>query len=261
MLASVARVPMSATRGRPQARARNHEGRARVGADHPYTAAWADADLVALGDLAASLRMRPADLLLVLASESGLRPDARNPAGSSEPIAAGLNQLTAASDGATGLSEPERWAIADTTVAHQLPIVGRMFRAIPWTRDGREYPDAGVIYLANFAPGRMSRGTSDDTVVYDAADGVAYSRNAAFDRDGRGSITIGDLRRRLDDVAAGPIYREAIARLRDVGVDDRRGDAGGARLSGASVGLIVFTVVAMVGVFLGTLYGVGGSGR
>lgn len=211
-----------------------------------YTSAWSDPDFAALAAAANRLGMNPADLLLVLASESGLQPSARNPSGSATPIAVGLNQITSVADGMLGLTEEDRWALPNKSVAEQIPYVEKFFRGAASAYGIGGYPNAGTVYLANFAPARMGRGTSDDTVIYDTSDGAAYTLNAAFDTDKKGSITIGDLNARLAQVAAQPTYDEALARLQEVTGNPRGpnlSDAG-ALLSSRSKTVLVAALAA-----------------
>ena len=186
-----------------------------------YTPEWTDADFAALHAVARRLRMSPADLLLVLASESGLHPWAayrvdedgdptKDPSG--YPYAAGLNQVTKAANAALGLTEEQRTTIPTWSVARQLPLVERLFNAIAWTRAGKPYAHAGVVYAANFAPARMSEDLGK--VLYrKGVDGAAYSRNSGFDRAGKGYITVGDLVEHLRGVANGMTYKAALYRM------------------------------------------------
>ncbi len=218
--AAAARLPSSTTTGRM------HTGTTRA-----LTSAWTDDDFAALASAANRLGMNPADLLLVLASESGLQPWAQYPKDSSEPIAVGLNQLTSVSDGITGLSEAERHALPSKSVAEQLPYVEKFFRGAANAYGIHAFPNATTIYLTNFAPARMSRGSAPETVIYDTSDGAAYTLNKGFDRDGKGTITIGDLTARLSTVATQPTYLEALGRLQAV-----TGNTRGPNLSAGSGG-------------------------
>jgi hypothetical protein len=177
---------------------------------------WKQADFRELAALAESLRMNPADLLLVLASESSLDPAAtyHDPT-TGYPLAVGLNQLTSVSNAVTGLSEAQRLTVPSMSLAQQIGLVGRFFERQPWTKEGKTYPNAGVLYALNFAPSRVAeRGTSLDTVLYDTSDGLAYRYNAGLDHGKKGKITIRDLVLRLSDVAGRPLYRGALAAMR-----------------------------------------------
>ncbi len=129
----------------------------------------------------------------------------------------GLNQLTAISDAITGLSEAERQDVIHWSVSQQLPLVEKVFAALPWTRAGRTYDHAGIVYEGNFAPSRMlSRGTSPDTVLFSQKDdGIYYERNRGFDVANKGTITVGDLIEHIRKVVVTPAYHAALQRLRD----------------------------------------------
>jgi hypothetical protein len=184
------------------------------------TSAWTDDDLVTLAEIARKNRILDPDYLLrVLASESGLLPNAAYRDSSGYPVAVGLNQLTSVANGVVGITEEERKDIPNWSVSEQLPLIDKMFAAQPWNKAGHDYDSAAAVYEANFAPGRMlSRGTSYDTKLYEqGVDGAAYDQNKGLDYDKKGYITVGDLARRLDFVATLPTYQEALGRLRAVG--------------------------------------------
>lgn len=184
--------------------------------DIAKTPEWSDADFTTLAAAAKRLRMNPADLLLVLASESGLHPWAKNPSDSSAPVAVGLNQLTSVANSSAGISEAQRLALPSKSVAEQLPIVEHYFASVPWTRAGRPYPHAGVVYEANFAGGKMMTvGTAPDAVLYtEAADPGAYNGNRGLDTAGKGYITVGDLIEQMRRVSGRDVYQAGLARLR-----------------------------------------------
>jgi hypothetical protein len=172
---------------------------------------WTLANLRALAAAAHRLGMHAADLLLVIFSESGGHPWAQWPA-HGYPYAAGLNQITRVAAPAAGLTEAQRADLVHWTVAQQIPVVERMFRNSGWPYS---YPNAGVIYAVNFAPGRLkSRGWANDTVLYDMSDGAAYTQNQALDVNGDGAITIQDLNDHLRTRAAQPDYQHALRALR-----------------------------------------------
>jgi hypothetical protein len=173
---------------------------------------WTADDFRTLASIARTLKMKPADLLMVLASESGLDPRATNPANSSNPIAAGLNQLTSAANASVGITEAERLMIPKLPVSMQLPLVYRYFASLPYTKAGNTYGSAGVVYAANFAPARIGSGT-DDQVLYSQDEGDPYELNKSLDRDGKGTITIGDMNRQLAAVAGRSLYKTARANL------------------------------------------------
>ena len=178
-----------------------------AGAGHaPPT--WGAADYRALNASAGRLRMNPADLLLVEYSESRLNPAASYPGG----IAVGINQLTSASNGLTGLSEDERANVVNLSVGQQIPIVERYFRNLPWTQADRGYPSAGVVYAMNFLPARaMERGASPDTVL-GTVDEFPQDKGLS---DGSGNYTVRSLENELKTLAGQPTYLGALQALRD----------------------------------------------
>jgi transglycosylase-like protein with SLT domain len=196
-----------------------------VGADVAYTSAWTDDDLRELARIAQKYQMDPADLLLVMASESGLKPSAANPLKNSagNPAAVGLIQFTQVANDALGITEAQRADMVNWSVADQLPLVDRYFSILPWSRAGNAYENASMVYEGVFAGGLMlSKGTSPDTVLYtEGVDGSAYSANKGFDvpdADGKrkGYITVADLGAHVERVAADPPYVEIVGRLNEV---------------------------------------------
>lgn len=178
---------------------------------------WEDADFVALAEIARKYRMNSADLLLVMASESGLKPQATYRTAEDYPYAVGLNQMTPSVNDLLGISEGQRTQIPTWPVSEQLPLVDKMWAGIPWTRAGRSYDSAASVYTANFAPARMlSRGITSDVILYEeGVDGSAYTANKGFDTEGKGNITIGDLTHHLALVAQQPVYKAGLQRLRE----------------------------------------------
>jgi hypothetical protein len=169
---------------------------------------WSAADYRALYASAGRLGMSAADLLLVEASESGLNPAASYPGG----FAVGLNQLTSASNALTGLTEAEREAVTSMSVAQQIPIVERYFRNLQWTREGRGYPTAGVVYAQNFLPGRaIARGAAPDTVLGTVEE---FPPDAGL-ADASGNYTVRSLEAHLRRVAGGATYKGALQAMRD----------------------------------------------
>lgn len=182
---------------------------------------WGASDWKELAAIAGRLRMNPADLLLVLTSESRLDPTAVNPRGSSHPTAVGLNQLTSAANGTVGITEDTRLKVPSMDVSDQLPLVERYFRGIDWFKTGKSYPDAGVVYEANFAPAKMARGMSSDTVLYTKEDGGAYEQNKGLDTTGKGYIALGDLRMLLRRTINTPEYYVGLQSLRKATGNDK----------------------------------------
>lgn len=175
----------------------------------PKYVPWTDEDIHALVRAAKELNARPMDLLAVLNSESGLHP------GSIAyqkglPYARGLNQITPPNANAMRLPQAEWESITSMTPAQNLPYVVRSFRAAV---GDHVYKDVGELWLVNFAPARLGMGTSDDVVLY-TAPSAAYEANKPLDVDRKGTITVGDMRRRvLNDSAYYP-FQHASSRLR-----------------------------------------------
>ncbi|MFI5299415.1 MAG: hypothetical protein ACHREM_15085 [Polyangiales bacterium] len=174
--------------------------------------AWTAEDFQQLAQIARALRMQPADLLAVLASESGLDPHRTNPANSDNPTATGLNQLTSMANDSVGITEAQRRYVRYLPVSEQLPLVYKYFASVGYTKAGKVYPNASTIYAANFAPNRIGSG-SDDQVLYRREEGAPYEENKSLDREGKGTITIGDMTRQLDAVRSRSLYKTARAAL------------------------------------------------
>jgi hypothetical protein len=185
---------------------------------------WTDDDFRAFHAIAGRQRMASADALLVLAGESGLKPSAvYRRAGDGFPVAVGLPQLTSAANTAAGITEAERLELPSKSVAYQLPIVERLFSNYPWTKAGKTYDHAGIIYGMNFAPSIvMKRGAGRDVVLYtkgpkeSGGDGVYYDQNVGLDLNKDGKITMGDLIDYMRGVAKKPVYQAGLTRLRAV---------------------------------------------
>lgn len=178
---------------------------------------WTVADWQTLVAMSQRLGINPADLALVLTSESGLHPWAQNPRVSATPVATGISQFTAASNGSTGLTEAQRIALVKQPVSVQLPLVERFYLNNPWTQQHKGYPNAGVVYAANYVPGRLvSRGSAPGTVLVSESDGPMYSQNKGLDFNGDGHITIQDLIEHLRKLSTGQTYLGALRMLREV---------------------------------------------
>jgi len=178
------------------------------------TPAWKPSDFRKLAAIAKSFGMNPDDLEAVLYSESGLDPKAKNPAGASNPIAIGLNQLTNAANELVGITENERINLANQSVDYQLELVRRYFAGLPYTKNGGTYPRGGLIYTANFAPNKLLGGTDPDRVLYTKdVDGASYDLNSALDFGGKGYITIGDMDTQVENIKRRPGFALALSRL------------------------------------------------
>jgi len=179
---------------------------------------WTDQDLLDFQAMANRLSLRPADLLLVLYSESALKPSsaARNKDG--YPIAVGLNQITAILNSSLGLTEDDRIALLDKTVSEQLPYVEKCLRMF----NKYKLPDAGALYTLNFAPARLARGTDGNVVLYDSkADPSAYQSNKNADIGKKGFINIEDMRIALRRNLHHTDFLKALARYKAVTGDNQ----------------------------------------
>jgi hypothetical protein len=178
-------------------------------------AEWTPLDYLETWKLGEDIRSSGPDLLLIMDSESGLHPGARFPKtdAAGHALAVGISQLTSASDALTGLSESERDALSQKSVAEQLPIVRRYFEREKWTALGRPYPTAGVLYAMNFLPARaLARGVAPDTILGTVEEFPLDSHLA----DSNGNYTVRSLEHYL---AAGPMksprYLGALQAMRD----------------------------------------------
>lgn len=177
--------------------------------------AWSDNDYRALTAAAAQVGTRPLDLLVVLASESGLKPDAVAIVDGA-PYALGLNQITPPNAKAMGIY-PTPWeSIPKMGVGEQIPYVVKSLLAATGGRK-RSYYDAGELYQSNFAPATLAKGTTDGTVLFASPSG-GYKNNKALDYRNRGKIVVGDLRWRLRLVAEQPWFRAHVERMRTLGL-------------------------------------------
>jgi hypothetical protein len=176
---------------------------------------WTADDYRELASLGGDIQSSGPDLLLIMDSESGLNPAARFPKvdAAGHSLAVGISQLTKASDPLTGLSDDQRDALSSESVAAQLPIVRRYFERLAWTKLGRPYPTAGVLYAMNFLPSRaLARGVAPETVL-GTVDEFPLDSHLA---DAAGNYTVAS----LDDylrthVATGATYLGALQAMRD----------------------------------------------
>lgn len=152
----------------------------------------------------------PRQLLGVMMSESGISAKAHNPHGN----ASGLIQFMP--DTLRGLSW-DRGDIAFRMLSaeEQLPFVERYY--LPWKSYVLDSPER--FYLATFLPALlMTPQSRDQTFVLCGALGPlswAYRANKVFDRENKGWINVGDLRRSIERACHGPRWTEAMSRLED----------------------------------------------
>lgn len=179
------------------------------------TSDWTDDDFRTVAAMSRRLRMSPADLGLMMASESGLKPDSAARNSSGYPVAVGLNQLTTVANGCVGITEGERLELLTKSVSEQLPLVERYFACLPWTKAGKTYDHAGVVYSGDAAGYRTA--SSLDAVLYRESDHDGYGGNTLFDVQKKGYITVGDLVEHMRTSVVGkPVYRAWLQRLREV---------------------------------------------
>lgn len=175
---------------------------------------WTPADYVEVNKLGSDIQSSGPDLLLIMFNESGLNPAARFPKldAAGHSLAVAINQLTAASDPVTGLTEDQRDALSKKSVSEQLPYVRKFFLGQQWTKEGRTFPSAGVLYAVNFLPSRaISRGVLPDTVLGTLAE---FPLNTGL-ADGSGNFTVRHLNEVLARKAQDPRYLGALAAMRD----------------------------------------------
>jgi len=176
---------------------------------------WTDADLIAFRALSHRLGLTPADLLLVLYSESALKPSAAARNSDGYAVAVGLNQITAVLNSALGLTEDERQDMVNWSVADQLPYVERSLQLSGVLN--YDLPDAGALYVANFSPARLAKGFGGNVVLYDSkTDPAAYASNKGADREKKGWINTENMRQALRTNASRPDFKAALARYQKV---------------------------------------------
>lgn len=138
-----------------------------------------------LVDLAERNGWDPSGIALVIAEESGFNPAAKNPNGS----ASGLIQFIESTAKSLGTTTA---AIRQMSAVEQLPLVEKFFQMSM----GKKIPERIEDYI--LAPlGRPDMiGRPDETVIYTKGS-PEYDANAGLDRDGDGTITVGDMRARM----------------------------------------------------------------
>ena len=152
--------------------------------EYPYNDAD---DFAARVELAAdNLNVNPSWLMAVMYRESALEADAANKDKNGNVIAAGLNQIQAAT--ATGLGTSIS-ALLSMTAIKQMDYVEEYFKeAIQ--EAGRTPKSVGDMYLLNFYPAAVGKPYS--YVIYKA--GSASANGNAILQDETGSITAGSVR-------------------------------------------------------------------
>lgn len=164
--------------------------------------------------IAHELGARPADLLAVMYSESGVRADAWNDNPKALPPeqrwnASGINQMMPATLAGLGWTRGHA-AFRALSATEQLEWVRRYLRPFA----GR-LGSVGAIYTANFLPALVSR-AGDPAFVLTARGGPlgwAYAPNAALDANGDYAITVAELEGAVRRACVGPRWAELLERL------------------------------------------------
>lgn len=184
------------------------------------TSWWTDGDFMTLVALCERLKMDAPDLLVVLLSESGLKPSARASTSAGKAVAVGLNQMNIVASASAGLipkyNNYNDWTkFADIVVAmspsEQLTkVMEPFFNISDRVKAGKPWPDAMNVYAFN-AAGFMSD-ISDNTVVYKGGT-PEYDGNRGLDLDDSGEVTGKDLRVHCEYLMTSPLYLSAFLRM------------------------------------------------
>jgi hypothetical protein len=174
-----------------------------------------DSFLFSAYEMAQRLRLNLVHLLFVMNHESGLNPSARNPAG-----AYGLIQIQNLKGvGWTGSPE-EFLALSEQA---QLPYVERYLQSYAH----QNLDSMRRIHQALFLPATLAEGSDRDLILarragtrWGGKENAFYEGNRrAFDPEGKGYITVGDLEKadiRAALSPAGQKLRNSIERLREI---------------------------------------------
>lgn len=189
------------------------------GSGTPRTSLTADIEDDFLMELrATSFRLNPNEpelaewILLAMTHESNINPHERDHSGA--PYF-GLIQL--GRPGFPGMKPEEFMALS---AVEQLPYVEKYYRPA-----AKHFHSRANLEQYNFLPSSLARGTAPETkIVIDGADGYGgmensfYASNRRLDVDDDGSITVQDLDASLDRVSRYPRFKEALDRLRALGL-------------------------------------------
>lgn len=203
------------------------------------------------------LECKPLDLLKVMASESGVRSDARNPNGN----ASGLIQFMPATLKALRY-QGTHLEFRHLTATQQLQYVEAYFGQ--WAKTGKPWNSARL-YQATFLPATLTRGSSAATVLAARGGylGWAFEANKGFDRNGDGVITVGELSAAIDRAAKGPRWNEIVARLAEVDGEEHEGDLDPSEGDEASIDIRTPTglqsVLRLLGFYKGNVDGIPGK--
>jgi hypothetical protein len=188
----------------------------------------------ALIRVADNLGLKPEDLLLIFVSESGLKANEVNSIG-----AVGLTQLLPSTLKDLGFSGSSK-DFSKLSATEQLDWVQKYFEQnFKWLG---KIKDPVKLYLSNFVPAAFSlpgikagydgaviaedfmktrgsipkignyNGYADISAAYEQK---IYDGNKAFDYQGKGKITYGDIKHRLDVVRASSVYQKALTDLQN----------------------------------------------
>ncbi len=169
---------------------------------------------------AARIGMTPDALLRVWFFESaGLNPAAISP----DKNHFGLNQLAGSWLTTHGV---DPYDYITWTDLRQLPIVMMDVRErMKQFNGGRPFSDAVMYYIVNLLPVAYAKATSEDAVIMQDGD-PWYSDNKGLDVGGKGTITVADIRTKMDGVLANPKYQALLARMQKIASSGRGGAAG-----------------------------------
>jgi hypothetical protein len=164
-----------------------------------------DQFFVSLKGVCQRVRCAPEDLLGVMESESGVRPDVQNPHGK----ATGLIQFMPNTLVGLGWTQgPD--AFKTLTAEQQLPFVEKFFA--PHATEG--LTSAGRLYQATFLPATLP-GSNESTIIAapHGPNADAYVANKLLDTNQDGVITVSDLTNRINNVRQGPRWEALMQRL------------------------------------------------
>lgn len=160
---------------------------------------------------------RPEHWLVVSLSESGLSPRAFNKQGGAK----GLTQMMPTTLKNLGWKKGDADFDATGGDYNVLPIEGQIRWSGKYFQDCRGWTKVrtwnspGDLYLANFLPGLLSH-KDDPTFVLAATPTKNYEQNKGFDRDGKGTITVADVRRQASACSTHQAYYNAVSSLNAV---------------------------------------------
>jgi len=186
-----------------------------------YTSDIDDRFFVELKNIASGLKADPLHMLSVMFSESGCKADAWNDNPKNlEPEqrwnASGLIQFMPATLQGLGYHSGHA-AFRKLSPFDQLPWVAKYYAP----HKGK-LGSVAALYLATFLPALMSH-ASDPSYALAVKGGVrgwAFGPNAAFDKDGNGTITVKELDEAVQRNCKGFRWAELVARLTGEGMKD-----------------------------------------